>query len=500
MNQLSSLSPGISTASTEVGTDSSASSKSAAKRESDDSSPIASAHDGFDKHLPSPHRTQVRHHATQNIAIPDQNSPTLPAIAKQEDKKASKDSSPSDSGSADPASTTVSNQVVPLAPLASPLVCAFTPTVETAENSESDHVTTADMPSKDSRLPSRLSVISPALVPLDVASSPIRGKETSAGESDPTVLPEEAIAGTIIDRSIRVPMPLDATLPPVKEKEKSADQSKPRIISEGSVAKKITDRSPEESPLTPAARAVGTNAAKQHVAMSIAEIETIPKSEVLPNQPLSVTATPDQSHPSISSAEDSSFTPRQGDADSHPAPGDLTEPTIVAAAKCTVPAARPEPTLQTPNVQKVSHLFEEVSQAIERLRTDSRTNVELQIKLHDGGQLIVKVQMHAGEVKTTFKTDSTEWREAIAQGWSSFSSDSANRGMRVTNPVFESPSAQNGLNDFDNQRQQRRDQAEAMAPDQTVTPRAWKKASLPTPAPSPLREASLRGKRITVWA
>jgi hypothetical protein len=583
MNQLSPLPPGNSTANAGADADAPASRKSAANPESDDSSSIAGARDAFDRHLP-PHRAPACQHPGQKTATPDPISSTLPTIPKQQDKKASKDSSPTDSGSAGPSSTTVNNLVVPLLPVTSPLVPAKPPTVSVPEDPETYQVAGTATTERDSRLfprsgsadpastavnnlvvpllpvmsplvpakpstvdvpknsesrqapsagtaetsfrlfPKLLSAITPASVPsdavpvvpldatpvvlldatpvvlLDTASIPIRKKEKSAVESEPTVLPEEPLAGKTIDRSIRVPMSLDAAPAPVKEKEKSAAQRELRIISEGPVAKKTTDRPPGQSPLALAARVVGTNAAKQHVVMSIAEIETNPKSEVFPKQPLSgVTSTPDQPHITISSARDSSFTPREGEADSYPKPGDLAEPAVVATGKFTAPAAAPEPTPQTPRVEEASRLFEEVSQAIERLRTDGRTNVELQIKLHDGGQLIVKVQMHAGEVKTIFKTDSAEWREAIAQGWSSFSSDSANRGMRVTNPVFESPAAQSGLNDFDNPRQQRREEADGREHNYLATPASsGKKASASTP--SPLHEATLRGERITVWA
>ena len=71
-----------------------------------------------------------------------------------------------------------------------------------------------------------------------------------------------------------------------------------------------------------------------------------------------------------------------------------------------------------------------------------------------------------------------------------------------TTPVFESPSAQNGLNDVNNRSHDGREQAESTASDHSLTPPTQKKNPKPILAPttSPVQPATTPAAGLTVWA
>lgn len=96
----------------------------------------------------------------------------------------------------------------------------------------------------------------------------------------------------------------------------------------------------------------------------------------------------------------------------------------------------------------------QIADAAERMRSDGRANVELQVRLNDGQEVSVKLQMtRGGELRAILKTDSEPLREALQQRWTEFASQSKDNGLRAATPVFESPgSAGGGVNDFSQQR------------------------------------------------
>ena len=297
---------------------------------------------------------------------------------------------------------------------------------------------------------------------------------------------------------------VNSATPPLLKPAKNSSATKPLPIEAGPAKEGINDLSAEGLSIAALPRLGGTDAAKQHVAMSITETEAKPKSKTL-----DATALPRNSDARTTRAIQSSQAPDlssgdpQTDSRSSSQPG-AADPAMPLNANVSISSSDAEPPQNVARAEQVTRLLNTVTEAIESLRSDGRTNVEMQIKLRDGEQITVKLQMHAGEVRAIFKTDSSELRGAIARGWSSFSSSSAERGVRVTTPVFESPSGQPG---FNNQRQDRREQAEGTASDQSLTPSVFKKHHKPalsplTPAPtaSPLHQDSTSAAGLAAWA
>jgi hypothetical protein len=61
--------------------------------------------------------------------------------------------------------------------------------------------------------------------------------------------------------------------------------------------------------------------------------------------------------------------------------------------------------------------------------------VNLQFSV-SGEDLSVRVEMHQGQVRTTFRTDSAELRNALAHEWQALAANAADRPHRFVDPVF----------------------------------------------------------------
>jgi hypothetical protein len=108
-----------------------------------------------------------------------------------------------------------------------------------------------------------------------------------------------------------------------------------------------------------------------------------------------------------------------------------------------------------PQQQAASTALRQVVESADQMRSDGKTNVEVQVKLDDGQQLTVRLQMSQGSVHPIFKTESPELRQAIEQNWAGFRSSASERGLQISTPVFESPSGQGAFNSFGSHDQSR---------------------------------------------
>lgn len=250
----------------------------------------------------------------------------------------------------------------------------------------------------------------------------------------------------------------------------------------------------------------GTDAAKQHARMSAAPKEPTPEQTMPVATPLSTSAV--VSVPRVVVASPTRDFPS---ADREPtegvAPGEKMGQTNQSSAEFLILSsqdARPAENDGTP--AKVTQLFKAITETIERLHTDSHTNVEMKVKLPDGQQLTVRLQLHAGEVRAVFRTDSAEWREAITRGWSDIAGNSAEHGVRLTDPAFESPGTQAGFDNLNQQPRDRRDDAESTANDAPFVPGSKKnpKTKAPPTSPkeslSPSRPTKLGAAGLVAWA
>jgi hypothetical protein len=118
----------------------------------------------------------------------------------------------------------------------------------------------------------------------------------------------------------------------------------------------------------------------------------------------------------------------------------------------STPKFQSESTAKSGSTQETSAIFNHTLEAAERMRSDGKSSVEVQVRLHDGQELTIQLRMNAGEVQSVIKTNSSDLRAALEQNWSQFTSVSADRGLRMVAPVFAS--GQSGLGDFSQGREQ----------------------------------------------
>lgn len=112
-------------------------------------------------------------------------------------------------------------------------------------------------------------------------------------------------------------------------------------------------------------------------------------------------------------------------------------------------------------------VIQKVAEAAEQMRSDGRSNVELRVRLSDGQEISVRLQVtRGGEMHAILKTSSEPLREALQQRWTEFSTQAGEKSLRVVTPVFEAPgSPGGGVNDFDQQQQQQRRDPESWRQD-----------------------------------
>jgi hypothetical protein len=108
-------------------------------------------------------------------------------------------------------------------------------------------------------------------------------------------------------------------------------------------------------------------------------------------------------------------------------------PTIAPATRATA-----EPV--SPSVSHAAAAVEATLDAVEHMRDAAHSSVELKLSFSDDAHLAVRVELRNGEVQTTFRTDSTELRQALTNEWhqqaptvTAFSSD---HPVRIADPVF----------------------------------------------------------------
>jgi hypothetical protein len=87
-----------------------------------------------------------------------------------------------------------------------------------------------------------------------------------------------------------------------------------------------------------------------------------------------------------------------------------------------------------------------VMNATENVDAGNRSAVRLQFSVGDAS-LSVHVELRAGEIHTTFRTDSSDLRSALAHEWQAVSSDPA-RAVRLADPVFAPATAQGHTSGF----------------------------------------------------
>lgn len=196
---------------------------------------------------------------------------------------------------------------------------------------------------------------------------------------------------------------------------------------------------------------------------------------------LSVTRKQVTEHESGLGTSDAMTTPVSTFATKIPAPT-----SAIASGSATSAQLQPVPFTGQPvsagDISLLAHrAVDAVKSATEYLDAGNRTTVRLQFSVGDAN-LSVHVELRAGQIHATFRTDSGDLRAALASEWQAMSGETG-RAVRLADPVFASATGQS--NSFGDSASQQRNSGERTPAGnfEAFYPSAPSRAS-PAPAPA----------------
>jgi hypothetical protein len=119
-------------------------------------------------------------------------------------------------------------------------------------------------------------------------------------------------------------------------------------------------------------------------------------------------------------------------------PADYSAATLQTTGAVAESFAVTQPELgQADAISSAHEAVEVVLHAVEHVASREQKSVQLKFSVGEA-ELSVRVELHANEVRTTFRTESPELRAALAQEWNQVSNaTTADRSVRVAPAVFD---------------------------------------------------------------
>ncbi|HEX2853447.1 MAG TPA: hypothetical protein VHO24_09425 [Opitutaceae bacterium] len=114
-------------------------------------------------------------------------------------------------------------------------------------------------------------------------------------------------------------------------------------------------------------------------------------------------------------------------------------------------ATQNPPAAQAPALSGLHQAVNAAMEAGERMKSDGQRAVDLQFSF-GSDDLSVRVELHEGRVRATFRTDSAEIRGALAQEWQVLNAAGADRAKRFADPVFAANSSTPSAGDHQEKR------------------------------------------------
>jgi len=272
--------------------------------------------------------------------------------------------------------------------------------------------------------------------------------EKSAGETLPSTLGDES--GSVA-ATASIPSPFSGT---TRQKLSAAKNAAPESTL-SPVAPPQSSENPAKMPPLEGTIAVpsgsGMSVAVQHASMSV-EPSKLPKSAPMPVEAHAPAQGPsgariDAVKPVEANLPEQEFSDNDGGAASDGQTqfdGTSIIPAVpLATSNKATPAAF---VTKLDSAQETASILNHLTETAERMRSDGRTNVQLQVHLRDGQEVTIQLRMQDGAFHPVFKTESAELRSALEQNWNQFTSQSGDRGLRIATPVFQT--AQSGMGDL----------------------------------------------------
>lgn len=94
-------------------------------------------------------------------------------------------------------------------------------------------------------------------------------------------------------------------------------------------------------------------------------------------------------------------------------------------------------TTATSTAAQASALFKSLAPELEKFRQTGRNQMQLDIPVGENESVRIRLSVRAGELRSTFITESPELREALQKAWPEFAQVSRDRGVRLGDPTFQ---------------------------------------------------------------
>jgi len=146
---------------------------------------------------------------------------------------------------------------------------------------------------------------------------------------------------------------------------------------------------------------------------------------------------------------------------------------------------------------QASALLKSLAPEIEKFQQTGQSQVQLDLPVGDNESVKIRLSLRAGEIRSTFITESPELREALQKAWPDFTATHRAQGIRFGESQFQDSFARN-QDAASEQGRQRQYQQEALASD--VHSRQLKAKSNPSTALQALPNSKTSSSSINLWA
>ena len=153
--------------------------------------------------------------------------------------------------------------------------------------------------------------------------------------------------------------------------------------------------------------------------------------------------------------------------------------------------------LQKNAASQASSVLRSLASEIEKFRQTGQSQVQLELPVSDNESVKIRLSLRAGEIRSTFITESPELREALQKAWSDFTATHRAQGVRFGESQFQDSFARNqdAASEQGRQRQYQQDSSNfPTSPSQSAT-----KNRVPAIVPNST-PISTRAGSINLWA
>ena len=146
---------------------------------------------------------------------------------------------------------------------------------------------------------------------------------------------------------------------------------------------------------------------------------------------------------------------------------------------------------------QASSLLKSLAPEIEKFQQTGHSQIQLELPVSDSESVKIRLSLRAGEIRTTFITESPELREALQKAWPDFTANHRAQGVRFGDSQFQDSFARN-QDAASDQGRQREYQPEALASD--VPSKQQQSKSNPRLALQGLPNNKTSSSSINLWA